>query len=217
MVEPETQPEAVPPRVEPTRDNVQRLLRLAQLIRDRKAVIESMVLDPDSWRQYALQDEFFAQHDLVIAAALQTLAESFQSDLDHESRGVSGLAMLRHELRTQDNAATAHPVYTVQQKRRIYGLTDEYADGFVWLNEDGEVGDEDLVELLEETSGEVPDGLRRVGYKDVYEHVTSFFSAKEARRFIMRNSHNLSEPRLWIASAHNNYEWRQVVAYLLGT
>lgn len=219
MVEPETKPDAGTPRLEPTRANVQLLLRWAQLIRDRRDLLEGVAAEHDSRREAALQDEFFAQHDLEIASALQTLAETFARDLDaSEDLGWSDLTLLRHRLRTQDNAATAHPVYTVQQKRRIFGLTDGWEDGFVWIDEDGEVvEDEDLVELLEANDGDVPEGLRRVGYKDVYEHVTSCLTAHAAGQFIMRNSHNLCEPRLWIASAHNNFEWRQIVAYLLGT
>lgn len=216
MVEPETTPDAGTPRLEPTRANVQLLLRWAQLIRDRRDLLEGVAAEHDSWREAALQDEFFAQHDLEIASALQTLAETFDRDLDAaEDLGCSDLALLRHRLRTQDNASTAYPVYTVQQKRRIYGLTDDWEDGFVWLDEDGEEIPDDEVEAHRE---DYPgDRLRRVGYKDVYEHVTSCLTAHAAGQFIMRNGHNLCEPRLWIASAHNNFEWRQIVAYLLGT
>ena len=65
------------------------------------------------------------------------------------------LRKLAHELRTQDNRITAHPLFCVEVKVRTYGLDPmHHYDGYVWLeNDDCEAcyeGDDELIEHFDE-------------------------------------------------------------------
>ena len=42
------------------------------------------------------------------------------------------LELLVQRLNTQDNRATAHPIFLVQQEHRIYGMDPDYTDKCVW-------------------------------------------------------------------------------------
>lgn len=55
------------------------------------------------------------------------------------SAEASTLAMLEHRLRTQDNRATAWPLYLVQDEERIYGMDGQWAQegtGYIWQDYD---------------------------------------------------------------------------------
>lgn len=45
---------------------------------------------------------------------------------------------IQERLRTQDGWSTAHPIYEVREKKRIYGMSDEFVSDFVWVNVDGD-------------------------------------------------------------------------------
>ncbi len=90
---------------------------------------------------------------------------------------------IAHDLATQDNRATAHPMFVVQQRRRIYGMGHDYSDELVWLDEEG---DEHPF-----SGGDPP--------KDWTE-----------TRYIDLDGHNLTDPRIYVASAHRNHEWQTV-------
>lgn len=121
----------------------------------------------------------------------------------------------------QDNLATEAPVFLVQQRRRIYGMDPQYADDscIAWLLEDEaeelEANEAVLREAEYERTGEVPDGLRRVAYVDVWESVQPFLSRAGADRFIEGNRHRLTAPRVYVDSAYRNDEWVAVRAALL--
>lgn len=84
------------------------------------------------------------------------------------------VAKIASALRTDDNAATADPLFCVFQKLRVYGLSSGYTDDFVWVNEEGEA-DSDESEHLGKIDKEVAEALgwRRVGYKEVDAFVTA--------------------------------------------
>lgn len=129
------------------------------------------------------------------------------------------LVELAERMRTQDNACTAHPVFTVQQRKRIMGLDPQWSDDhIVWLDDDfGEMSPKDsapLEEAYQETYEE-PKGYTRTAYVDEWEHVMSFFTNAEALNYIERNRHHMTDPRVYVDSAYRNYEWQQVVAFLL--
>lgn len=129
---------------------------------------------------------------------------------------------IRTNLRTQDNRATHLPVFCVQQRRRIWGMDPAYAmDNIVWVDENAdyaEVTDEGETAALEELwndTGEEPDGYRRTAYVDVWDFVTACFTEKGAEDYLRLNGHNLTEPRIYVESAHRNHEWEVVRDFLM--
>jgi hypothetical protein len=121
-------------------------------------------------------------------------------------------------LHTQDNRATQHPVFVVQQRRRICGVDDGYTDDFVWMDEEwDEVHDPELIEQLDVASSlDPPKGYTRIGYLDIWEFVTACFTEQGCKDYIEVNGHNLREPRIYVESAHRNREWQAVRALLAG-
>lgn len=112
-------------------------------------------------------------------------------------------------LRTQDNAITAEPIFVVQQRHRIYGLDSDYAEAHVWLTDDGDADEatpEQAAKL--DAFGMDRKGWRRVGVRDTWEWVQPFFTRVGAETYIEANAHNLTDPRVYVASGHRNDEWK---------
>jgi len=109
-------------------------------------------------------------------------------------------------MKESDNRATAFPMFVVEQARRIYGLSSDYTDDFTYIDEDGD--EVPIDDRMDET-------VSRIGYKDVYEFVTVFFSEQGAYDYIAANCHNLNSPRVFVYSGHRNREWQEVRSYLL--
>lgn len=124
--------------------------------------------------------------------------------LTNEARGVLELASpmhaIGHELRTQDNRITSHPIFFVQQKRRFYGVGG--TDNKVWMR-DGE-------ECDPHTRGSV-----LVGYIDTWVNVQPFFTEAGAKSYLECNGHNLKEPRIYVESGWRNEEWQAVRNFLI--
>lgn len=133
-----------------------------------------------------------------------------------EDRCVWWLRVLAGLVKDQDNYSTAHPQYIIQQRRRIYGMEQEYADHVAWRYDGEEVTttqDENCDEVLEEFCKEAEisrDDVEEQGYIDIYEFVQPFFSERAALKFMENNKHRLTDPRLFIDSAHRNYEWQMI-------
>lgn len=127
------------------------------------------------------------------------------------------LVELAERLRTQDNACTAHPVFTVQQRKRIAGIDTQWTDNVMWIEDTNECGPERSAELEAEweRTGEEPDECTRTGYVDEWEHVMTFFTNAAALDYIERNRHRLTDPRIYVDSAYRNPEWQQVVKFML--
>jgi len=113
------------------------------------------------------------------------------------------LEAIRHNLLTQDSLATAHPVFIVQQRRRIYGFDTFYVDDTVWFFDGEEYDGNDL-------SKDEKDEATLTGYMDVWEFVTACFTRKGCEDYLAANGHNLKEPRIYVESAHRNEEWQTV-------
>lgn len=136
------------------------------------------------------------------------------------SRKLSPMAEIGERLRTQDNMATAHPMFVVFEKMPVYG--NEFADyhsdiGVTWTH-DGEAVASDLEDSLEAgwvASRNVPDGYARAQFVEVDSFVTACFTREACERFIEANAHNLRKPFVYVASAHRNREWQAVRAFLL--
>lgn len=127
------------------------------------------------------------------------------------------LVTLRHNLATQDNRGTAHPVFIVQEKERIYGLDSDYSDDFEWMDDEwNRVDDEQAAKLdaeYDETRLE-PGGYTRVLYRDQWVFVTACFTEQGCKDYLAVNGHRLHEPRIYVETAFRNREWQCVVEWL---
>lgn len=128
---------------------------------------------------------------------------------------------------TQDNRATAHPIYYVEQRVRDYGYDcDRFDAPHVWVREDEfdvEADEEEtkrLDELYEDDPCDTVDGWERVGFRDRWERVQPFFTLCAAEDYMRSQRHNLRDPRIFVGSAYANFEWilvRRLLAALSGT
>jgi hypothetical protein len=128
---------------------------------------------------------------------------------------------LSEELKTQDNACTADPLYCVQQKRRIYGIDAEYCDlSFYSLRKDPdckfETRDDALAELAKEgfSEDDFDEKFDTVGYIEIWEFVTAHLTRKAAQLYIDQNSHNLRLPRIYVSSQYRCHEFNAAVAFM---
>jgi hypothetical protein len=129
---------------------------------------------------------------------------------------------LGHELRTQDNACTAHPIYVVQRKRRLYGLDPNYCEHVTWLNapndfEECDSAEFDRLESEYQDTGETPCDWTRTGYRDDWEFVQPFLTKKAAEAYILAQKHNLGDARVYVASGYGNAEWQFIRAHFSGS
>ncbi|MGH1365834.1 MAG: hypothetical protein ACRBF0_19905 [Calditrichia bacterium] len=114
------------------------------------------------------------------------------------------LKTIAKEVETQDNRATAPPYFfQIMEKKRIYGMDDDYADLFIWVsNHDGE--ETYHPDAVEEDFDE--DKFHKVYYKDEYVYKNAFFSEKAIKRHIELNHYHYSEPKTFLTHAFRNPE-----------
>ena len=122
------------------------------------------------------------------------------------------LAALSTELRTQDNACTAEPMFVVYQIKRIYGLDPDYTEDTTWTHSEGEETDPEIIAALEALddagSPTIHDGTayERVGYIDIDQFVTVCLTRKGAEAFIARMKHRLNKPHIDVDTFYRNDE-----------
>ncbi len=120
--------------------------------------------------------------------------------------------------RKKNNHFTADPIYTVQRESRIYHVSEDDADGFVWI-EDGERCPEDFAARLErryKRDWQIPDRFYRCGYIIRWEFVDAYLSydaAKERVEYENRKHNGLH--RTYVESGCRNHEWKALQAWLL--
>jgi hypothetical protein len=112
------------------------------------------------------------------------------------------LKEMSHEILTQDNRITNHPVFEVQEKERTYGLEPGWSEHFEWLNDEGTV------------CNKSDDGAIKVYYSEKWRMVQPFFTMKAAEEYIRENKHNMKEPRVYVASGYRNKEWQAIREFL---
>lgn len=112
---------------------------------------------------------------------------------------------MKNELLSQDNRATAHPIFAVQQRKRIFGLDQDYSDAFIWVDEEGEEVDAQYREDHQNTID-----FTKLYYEDVWQFVQPFFTEKAAIEYLKFNSYNLNQPRVYCYSGYGNHEWQEV-------
>ena len=124
-----------------------------------------------------------------------------------------GLLSLGAEMARQNNHCTAHPLYLVQSKKRIYGIDPNYVDATVWL-ETGDYTEADakMAKSLEreyDKTGRERDGWTRTAALDLWEFVTVCLTERAAKDYIARNGHrHKGELRMFVDSAYRNTERR---------
>ena len=106
-------------------------------------------------------------------------------------------------LKTQDNRATAEPMFCVQEKRREYGYDSDYAEDYIWIDDD-----------CEETTEDTP-GTRKVYYKDHWHDVMVAFTEHACEAYIRQNKHNLGETRIYAKSFYRCYEMIAIRKWLM--
>lgn len=122
------------------------------------------------------------------------------------------LATLGQRLREQNNRATAHPLFVVQEKVRVYGFDPAYCDNVVWLdncNDSCEATPEEHAKLEAgyQGTGIEPECWTRTGYHDEWRFVTVCLTEEGAKAYLAANGHNLRrETRIYAESAFRNAE-----------
>lgn len=130
------------------------------------------------------------------------------------------LSEIKKRLLTQDNHITAEPIFMVQRRKRIYGFDPAYdGDGEAWYHCDGfEAEGKDLEEInaLLAKGEKPPEEWTLFCYIDIWENIQPFFTHVGAEEWMRRNLHNLGIARIYVGSAHNNWEWKTARALLAG-
>ena len=132
------------------------------------------------------------------------------------------LTALSTELRTQDNACTAEPMFVVYQIKRIYGLDPDYTEETTWTHSEGEETDPEIIAALEALddagSPTIHDGTayERVGYIDIDQFVTVCLTRKGAEAFIAQMKHRLNKPHIEAQPASNLVSMCQIRNPLMG-
>ena len=129
--------------------------------------------------------------------------------------------VLAEQMRTQDNACTADPIFIVYEKKRIYGMDTDYADeNIVWINADSDYreADERSAKALDryyKRYGQTPRNWQRTAYIDRDEYDQAFFTREAAQGYIRRNGHNLKNPHIYVEHIHHrNWEMKAIRDFL---
>lgn len=132
------------------------------------------------------------------------------------------LGKISAAMKGQDNWGTAHPIFIVQQRCRIYGIDPQWTDDIVWVCDGSEMSEDDpdlpkVIAEYEELGDLSPkyENWVRTGYKDTWDFIQPFFSERAAAEYIAANRHNLKDPRIYVDSAYRNPEWQAIEAVLL--
>lgn len=119
---------------------------------------------------------------------------------------------------TQDNRATAEPIFAVMQKREMVTLEGHDHDRIVWVNT--ECGDyteasRQKARHLEKkfrNDDETP-GWARYAVKEVDQFVTACFSEEGCKDYLRRDRHNLRKPFIYAFGSYRNAEWHNIIKF----
>lgn len=149
------------------------------------------------------------------------------------------LMKLSNEINNQDHRCTKMPyMFQVQETERIYGIDEDYASDFKWLDEDFNSLKNDfesIKEDLEMRDIEVPENFKEIFedswdldefmekhkyrkgfYKDQYKYSNGFFTAEGCKKHIELNSYHYSEPRDYLSFVSRNPEMELIFKFLCG-
>lgn len=130
---------------------------------------------------------------------------------------------IAEQLRTQDNLATAEPIFYVKDKERVYGMDpdgDEAKRAWVLIEDATVEADEVLSKELDEWYRSIAWGhhgsdkgysktWRPLYYVERDVVVQPFFTRAGAERYIEENKHNLRRPFIYVDAAVRNSEWQE--------
>jgi hypothetical protein len=140
-----------------------------------------------------------------------TAAQDRPASPSFPERVLARARLLALLLEHQDNAATALPIFCVQQRERLVGVDDGYTDDFVWMDDDWQEveppADED----------HPPAGWTRIGVVDRWSFVSCFLTRCAAEAYIAANGHRMCDPRIYVESGYRNGEWafmRELITWL---
>lgn len=141
--------------------------------------------------------------DTAEAAALQSIV----SNVDEHA----ALAAIGERIRTQDNHITEAPIFIVQEKKRIYGISKEVSTQYAWVSTSDhcEVSKAEAATLERRfgAHGRKPKGFAKSYYIDTWRFVTACFTEAGCEAYLKINGHNLREPRIYVESGWRNKEW----------
>lgn len=146
------------------------------------------------------------------------------------------LADLANELNTQDNRITSHPLFIVEQEKRIYGMNGEQCDDleYIWVySEDSEYTCEpdEVCDQIREDCENDPDlgilnlhdeeidpeewGYEQWFYVTEMEFKSAHLTERAANLYITQNSHRMRNPRTFVTSQYRCHEWNMVREHLM--
>lgn len=149
----------------------------------------------------------YAEQLREIAARLSAMAAAVPPEL--LAWGVA----LRADRQDNDHC-TADPIFTVEKRRRIFGIDTDYCDQATWVSDCEECSPDERARLdaAYDETGDVPDGFMRVGYFDTWECVAVYITLDAARDFAAAKG---ADHRVMVDSGCRNHQWKQLRAFLL--
>lgn len=171
------------------------------------------------WDVYSKQRGWMAQADTEDDARLIVAGlEALQAPPAAVPEALLEIGRRLAEDRKRNDHYTADPIYTVQREVRIYGLDDDYAERFAWI-EDSAPCASGLSARLERRFNRdwpIPDRYKRIGYCTQWQFVDAYLSyeaAKERVEYESRKHHGTY--RTYVESGCRNHEWKALQAWLL--
>ncbi len=119
----------------------------------------------------------------------------------------------------QDNRMTDQPMFIVQEKERIYGMSEGHVSDYEWYNHEmADIEhDEDEIKLLDtlDERGELPDRVEKAYYIDKWMFVTACFTEQGCKDYLRANGHNHGVTRIYGWHSHRNAEFQAVRNHLM--
>ena len=134
------------------------------------------------------------------------------------------LRQMSANLKTQDNAGTADPMFVVFQKQLVAGLESGYEDFWLWVSDDDgdyEEADKETAVVLARLHEEgrplvIGDRTyRRTGCKYIEKFCAAFFTQNGADDYLAWNGHNLKQPYVYVHGMYRNAEMIAVRNFFL--
>lgn len=137
---------------------------------------------------------------------------------EYKQNGVNDLKAIGEVISKQDNRSTDQPLFIVEEKERIYGMAEGYAEDYHWINEADEYAvatykQANTLDKLDErkcSCGELGD-WKKVHYKEIWVFVTACFTRDGCQNYINLNYHNhQGEVRIYAKGSFRNEEYQTV-------
>lgn len=149
---------------------------------------------------------------------------------------MTDIETIKKNLETQDNRATAEPLYVVFQKDRIWSDSTEW-ENYVWMDSECDYEAENAEELRNFFLGNCidPDDARKVKemtdeeiesyaeehgfekryWREIDRFVTACFTEQGAKDYIALDGHNLTKPFIYVTGLQRNNEMILIRNFLM--